>query len=428
MQLILITQRYGQRTVVYVYNYPEPTLMVFFRGREPLAQQMITVTFDGLPTFNGSSLRQWLLAAGGQSDSRKAVLEIPESTWQPTVLDDFLSAHQYNQAIWSIPQHFSLAEIQAFLDNWWPQAETRLRHLLTLTETELQLQGFDQAQDFLTRVLGVMAQSGNVFNKTHSDLLKKWEERHLPRLRQAQPFVPEHWVEIAATLRDTGVCLMILREMTRRLNSAHLEQERLQAILVMIGRNPTLRQAVMYDKAFWSWWNSILRLEQNVTGETVDIALAKEQKVALNWEAVESRRIGRIVPGRTALVVQHEGGALYIGAPRKLKFQIRRAGGQLQKWGNTLTLAVTRQNQLQQALLEVETLETLAHVDPTQAVARLAHLNLPETHPVYDAAARAPHDPRYAHILADLLIELTAGLDADVARRLLREQSRLNKR
>lgn len=402
--------------------------MVFFRGREPLAQQMITVTFDGLPTFDSTSLRQWLLAAGGQSDSRKTILEIPENTWQPTVLDDFLSAHQYNHALWSIPQHFSLAEIQVFLDQWWPQAETRLRQLLTLTETETQLQGFDQAQDFLTRVLGVMAQSGNVFNKTHSDLLKKWEERHLPRLRQEQPFVPEHWVDVAATLRDIGVCQTILREMARRLTSAHLEQERLHAILATIGRNPKLRQAAMYDQSFWSWWNSILRLEQNVTGEMVDIALAKEQKVALNWEAVESQRIGRIVPGRTALVMQHEGATLYIGAPRKLKFQIRRAGGQLKKWGNTLTLAVARQNQLQQALLEVETLETLAHVDPAQAVARLAHLNLPETHPVYNAAARAPHDPRYAHILADLLIELTAGLDADVARRLLREQSRLNKR
>ena len=428
MKLILITQRYGQRTMAYLYNYLEPALMVFFRGREPLSQRMITVELAGLTTLNNASLRDWLLAATGQTDSRKAILEFPEGIWRDTVLDDFLTAHQYAQALWSLPQHFSLAQMQAFFDKWWPQTETRLRQLLTYNETEAQLQGFDRDQDFLARVLGVIAQSGNVFNRTHQELLKKWEERHLPRLRQAQPFVPEDWVEVAAALRDAGVCQTILREMAQRLSSAHLEQDRLHAILARIGRNPKLRQAVAYDQSFWFWWNTILRLEQNVTGATIDISLAREQKVALNWETVESRRIGRIVPGRTALAVPYEGTTLYIGAPRKLKFQIRQAGGQLKKWGNTLTLAVARQNQLQQALLDVEALETLAQVAPAQAVARLAHLNLPETHPVFDAAARAANDPRYAHILADLLIELGAGLDADVARRLIREQSRLNKR
>lgn len=426
MKLIFTTQRYGQRTMVYIYSYP--TEMVFFRGREPLGQQMITVEFIGLKQFSAQALREWLLAAGGQANTRQALLEIPEDIWRPTVLDDFLVVEHYPQAIWGISQHFTLAEMQAFVDRWWPQAESRLHQLLDLNEIEARLQGFDRDSDFLARVLGVAAQLGNVLTKTHQDLLTQWEERHLPRLRQEQPFVPEHWLETAATLRAVNVCQTMLREMAQRISSAHLEQEQLHAILATIGRNPQLRQAVQYDSSFWFWWNTILRLEQNVTGATVDVSLAKEQKVELNWETVESRRIGRIVPGRTALVVQHNGAPLYIGAPRKLKFQIRRAGGQINKWGNTLTLAVAKKNQLQQALLEVETLETLAHVDPAQAVARLAHLHLPETHPVFDAAARAPHDPRYAHILADLLIELTAGLDADVARRLLREQSRLNKR
>jgi hypothetical protein len=426
MKLIFTTQRYGQRTMVYIYSYPAE--MVFFRGREPVAQQMITVEFAGLKEFSTQAIRQWLLADSGQADSRKALLEIPEAIWRPTVLDDFLVVDQYAQALWGITQHFPLVDIQAFVDRWWPQAQTRLHQLLAVTEPEPQLQAFDRDKDFLARVLGVVAQLGNTFNKAHHDLLTQWEERHLPRLRQEQPFVPEHWLETAATLRATHVCQTMLREMAQRISSARLEQERLHAILAVIGRNPQLRQAVQYDSSFWFWWNTILRLEQNLTGATVDISLAKEQKVELNWETVESRRIGRIVPGRTALVVQYEGSSLYIGAPRKLKFQIRRAGGQINKWGNTLTLAVAKKNQLQQALLEVETLETLAHVDPAQAVARLAHLPLPETHPVFDAAARAPHDPRYAHILADLLIELVAGLDADVARRLLREQSRLNKR
>ncbi|MBP7999145.1 MAG: hypothetical protein KA314_20155 [Chloroflexi bacterium] len=426
MKLILTTQHYGKRSMVYIYSYPAE--MVFFRGREPHPQQMITVEFVGLKAITTPAIRAWLLARSGQANTRQTLLEIPEDIWRPTVLEDFLTVSQYTQALWSITQHFSLADIQAFVDRWWPQAETRLHQLLALSEPEAKLQGFDREQDFLARVLGVTAQLGNALNKTHHQLLTQWEERHLPRLRQENPFMPEHWLEVAATLRAPNVCQTILREMAQRLSSARLEQERLHTILATIGRNPPLRQAVHHDVTFWNWWNTILRLEQNLSDATVDISAAREQKVMLNWETVESRRIGRIIPGRTALVVQFNGAPLYIAAPRKLKFQIRRAGGQLRKWGNTLTLAVTRKNELQQALLEVETLDTLANVAPAQAVARLAHLNLPATHPVFDAAARAAHDPRYAHILADLLIELTVGLDADVARRLLREQSRLNKR
>ncbi len=54
--------------------------------------------------------------------------------------------------------------------------------------------------------------------------------------------------------------------MSQHLSSAHLEPERLHTILALIGRYPKLRQAVMYDQSFWFWSNTLLRLEQNVTG------------------------------------------------------------------------------------------------------------------------------------------------------------------
>jgi hypothetical protein len=54
--------------------------------------------------------------------------------------------------------------------------------------------------------------------------------------------------------------------------------------------------------------------------------------------------------------------------------------------------------------------------------------NLPPEHPVFQAAEAARTDPRYSRVLADLLIELAAGLDADIARRLTRSQSARRRR
>ncbi|MCI0728921.1 MAG: hypothetical protein L0332_19695, partial [Chloroflexi bacterium] len=68
-------------------------------------------------------------------------------------------------------------------------------------------------------------------------------------------------------------------------------------------------------------------------------------------------------------------------------------------------------------------LDTLANVDPQQALARVAHLDLPANHPARQAAEAVRTDPRQARVLADLLIELAVGLDADVARQLVRSMA-----
>jgi hypothetical protein len=75
------------------------------------------------------------------------------------------------------------------------------------------------------------------------------------------------------------------------------------------------------------------------------------------------------------------------------------------------------------ALLEADVLDTLANLDPEQAVDKL-RATLPASHPIFDAARKAKTDLRYARILSDLLIEASIGIDADVARRLMKAQSR----
>jgi hypothetical protein len=94
---------------------------------------------------------------------------------------------------------------------------------------------------------------------------------------------------------------------------------------------------------------------------------------------------------------------------------------------NTLLVAKS-ESSATTALLEVDRLDTLAHVDPRQALAAVEDRDLPQNHPVFLAAEAAEVDPRQSRVLADLLIELVVGIDADIARDLARQQARANRR
>ena len=80
------------------------------------------------------------------------------------------------------------------------------------------------------------------------------------------------------------------------------------------------------------------------------------------------------------------------------------------------------------ALLEVETIDALANLNPNDALKKAEHLNLPSDHLIYEIAEKAKTDKRQSRVLADLLIELLVGVDADIARRLARSQSVGNRR
>ncbi len=131
------------------------------------------------------------------------------------------------------------------------------------------------------------------------------------------------------------------------------------------------------------------------------------------------------------MAVQTSGGRVkyYIRAERKLKFRIQKAGGSVRKYGCELVMqSKAGGKSLGPKLLEIERLDTLANIDPAQAIAAVEELNLPQNHPAREAAARASSDYRQRRILADLLIEERFGIDADIARHLARSQARGNRR
>jgi hypothetical protein len=115
----------------------------------------------------------------------------------------------------------------------------------------------------------------------------------------------------------------------------------------------------------------------------------------------------------------------YIRGERKLKFQVQSApGGKLEKYGCILTLPAEKSKQeLGRFLLEVERIDALTQLDPEAAFATLPDAeNLPTNHPARLAVVHARTDHRQARILADLLIELRTGVDADIIRQMARRR------
>lgn len=433
MKLIYLTTTYGKRRVIRP-GYTSPAF--FFAGQEPADNVLITLDLPGLEQGTQEAITNWLIAYNPEGESllikaltfltgkqetatRRDVLELPPKVWRLTVLDDFIEATNYRQAIWQASRLFPLKEYEAFGKKWLPQAQTAVANALAITNPTAKAAALNQLHAFWERIFGVMGQGPQKVYQEWDDLIYKLDKEIIASLT-AKPFDFDTWRATVVGLQSNRGLADGLLAIGRHL--AEQEPDTLFASLQNLGENIKIRQASQYYTVFWNLFQHKLRLPATVSDETIDISNAQAQRVQLNWQVINGRRIGRITPGKMALVLNQGGTIYYIAGDRKLKFQIIRAGGSLKRHGCILTMGGTVNNSLNKALLEAEQVDTLANVSPAVAIERVAHLNLPANHPVYAAAEAAGHNPKQARILADLLIELTVGIDADVARRLVRAQ------
>lgn len=423
MKLIYITNHYGDR--IYVQpNYNGP--MIFFAGpNQPAYQDMITLELPGLKGQNESHMLDWLKANtfSAEPDSRRRVYEFPETVWRKTHLDDFLEAENYHYNGYWTTRIFPLSAFSAFADQWLPQVQEQMRAVSAVSDGPDKVNQLNKLYEFANRVFTVMSQCPQRVSQEKADLLQHLETVQVNGLKQ-QGFDGEKWIKTADSLQTHQLVLRLLTDVTYTLAAQNTPQDELHRLLRLIHHSPKLRQISDRNLLFWNPIRHLLRLEPTLFNETIDVSQAKVQKVEFCWEAFMARRVGRIVPGRQALVLQVANGVvIYIGSGREVLFKLKQGNGRIRKFGCTLTITAESNNTLAQALLEMEQLDTLANIAPQQAVAQVSHLHLPPNHAIYQAATAAQTDPRQSRILADLLIELTVGIDADVARRLTRAQT-----
>jgi hypothetical protein len=419
MKLLFTTHQFGDR-IMFSPGYGGR--MIFFAGDEqPRDEQLITVNLPGLPENSEAAICAWLDEHTAVSTpSHRRLYELPAANWRPATLEDFLDAQNYEYLYWWLHEHFPLADFSTFGEMWLPKVQAQLRQALDVTHPEIRAQQLDQLYQQAKRVFVVMGRTPERIEQERDTLVEAGERDLVAILRQ-QPFAAARWIETAETLHTTGLIREMLVEVTQTLARQQAPPAEIEAALTRIYRSPKLQALAQHTPAFWQPLNHAYHLAPTVTGQTIDITTAQVQTVDWGWELFNGWRVGRIVPGRQALLIREGNIVTYIAGGRDIKFKVQQHG-RIQRHGCTLVMEGDKSS-LYTALLAVERLDILANLAPQAAVAGVADLNLPPDHVVYQAAAAAEQDPRQARMLADLLIELTVGIDADVARRLVRGQS-----
>jgi hypothetical protein len=337
-----------------------------------------------------------------------------------------MEAEGYQWAIWNAGEQFSLEEYRAFTERWHPEIQDGLRRIGDVEPGTARLAALKVLQERLERYALVVSRLPQ-----RAALDVEAERARLDRLRfralRAGPVRDlDRLLQAAKSMETQKYLHRTLLFIARELAAVELPREERARIARVMAADESIREATEYFPAFWKRVRDVFPLPEPVEGEVVDLTDAHEVRVNWSWDLLRAKRVGPVVPERTALVVYTDRGAVrfYVRGERKLKFQIARAGGTLQKFGCTLRMRLENRGTIQPLLLEAERLRTLANVAPREAVESIRDLNLPPDHLVYRTAAAAERDPGQAQLLSDLLIELRFGIDASVARARIREQSR----
>jgi hypothetical protein len=370
----------------------------------------------------GRAIKAWL--------DQNSYLRIPRAIWREATLEDWLESE--NAEVWqnSLGQLFPLEEGAAF----WKRHETPLANLLSTAirgRNDAEREAiFERVGQKLRRLSIAGAATGMMFQMAQLKLQARLDRARVKATReQAQErrgdsrLTPKEWTGLFAQLSNRDVLNQAILWVADDLIALCPELDDLRAGLATLSHSKKLREAVGYDTRFWQKFNGKLTLEPTESETTIDITEAKEQSVGMSFELLKAKRVGPIVPGRTALVITDARGipAIYIRGERKLKFAAQRApGGQIRKFGCTLT--VQRDRKLENFLLDIERIDTLAQLDPLSAIPSDADEAL------RTLAEAARTDWKQARVLADMLIERQTGVDAEILRRHARNRGRANRR
>jgi len=423
MKLIAYVETFAGEAMVRLHGGKEG---LFFAGKQPAQPSLITLDLPGL-TRMGIAIREWLVAyhnkrrkPGTQRDRRRQRVDLVETLWRPTVLDDFIDAKNGYNFVWYVAQFFTVEEIATFCAAHGPKLHRDVLAALTI-EREARPRALLRLVGRAGRIVPVMSQGTSRLHHETEALKIELDREDAAELVTSE-FAARAWIKATRRLRTDGVKREVLADIGKQLVAHGAD----------IGGALDLMIAAKLDKVdapeMWQHIAPHLELRQNVRGKTLDLTTAREMTAAAGWELWTAKRVGPVKPGRAVLVLAVGHTVYYVRGERKLKHAIRARGGSIMRWGCKLVVGGRAGAAAVHAkLLEVDKIDTLAQLDPRRAVALVS-----DTHPadpaIATALARSVDDPRWRRVLADLLIERLVGIDADVARRLARTEATANRR
>jgi hypothetical protein len=395
---------------------------LFFTGEPPRSQSLVTIELPGLKSEKAEAIGRWLIAHNQSSpeDTREDTRLSP-ALWRYTVLDDFLDAHNPSTTVWHVATHFTADEIATFAEAHAPGLDREVREALAVIRTK-RAPALKKVVKRADRIVPIIQMGTRRLTVEAESLQAELDREDVARLATT-PFQYKAWVDALVALRSDVVKRELLTTIGKRVVAEDV------SIGPVLDYMVTKKLDALWGNELWLALGPALQLPPNTTGAAVDLTKARETTVVMSWDVWKARRIGPVKIGRSALVFHDPktSRSTYVRGERKLKHAIKRRGGSITRWGNTLTIAAKDPSSVHAALLRVDEIDSLAQLAPARAVA-LVPEPLPPAHPISTALALATADPRWRRILADLLIERLVGIDADVARRLARAEARANRR
>lgn len=428
MKLIYLTSEYGGRIGVSIqYSH-----RFYFKGAQPPNDKLITLDLPGLSVNYYTYIISWLRSNEKQENeySRREINEFPENVWRETVLDDYIEAGNFHETVWYIPQKFPSSAFADFGNKWLDDARKKLDNALQNKSGVPRINAFGEIKDFLERIYFVMDKTPGNLAIEIQNMKTEIDRETWKNITKETDDIGE-WIKTANDFNSDIARREVIDQIVGAIVKRRLSSEEIFKLLHRFNQN-LRNSAEYYNTYFWTTLAPFIKFEQNVMNRTIDLTEAVEEKVLFNWNLLNAKRVGSIQHNRNALIIKDKLNGLpktYVSGERKLKFQIQKNGGKLEKFGCVLTIASAEEkSSIQPALLEVEKIDALANLNIEQALEKIAHLNLPPNHLIFRTATRAKTDPKQARVFADLLIELLVGVDADIARNLARAQAQGNRR
>lgn len=437
MKMMAVTMRHAKKTCVLL-GWQR---MLFFEDPAPAADRLVTVEIPQVRyREDGERLYRDIVAhlgAGEGGKKRESVL-LPPALWRPAVLDDILDADNGEQQMYGLSSHFSSDALAEFAARTTPEIAGRLRAILE-ERGDARRKRYGRERRFLASACGVV-----LWGLPQRLEIERAREQTAADRARVKAFDAPEAVAARAALSDDDALAAYLRllgashtALGRRLALRRFADrfvpkgsvwEEVEPVLRRLAAHKRARAAAEAEGTLWERVAPALHLPATLTGATVDLSGAREETVRMGFDLLDARRVGAIVPGRTALVVRDSRYRIttLVRGERKLLQAIRAsADGRLVRHGCILTVGDAKASPLRRLILDAERIDTLAALDPEAA---LAGAGLGEDHPAFALAARARTDHRQARALADLLIEETCGVDAEVLRAMSRAQERRGRR
>lgn len=389
---------------------------------DPPRPCLVELDCPGLKEASRAALLKWLTTHGERvaegaamgGSAAGALHAIPAHGWRLIPYGRAVELPNFDQLAYQAASAVPLGEISACLGERVPALLGRIDAALTLPEVE-QIGPLRETHKERAKVPTIV---WGLTTRTDVHIAELSERADRDALTQllSTPFDVQRWVAAAAAMRADPGRVHALVALVRQIPQNDDAGKHAEAVVEAVRARRGLVKATTYAPLFWTVIAPLLDWPATRRDGELSVENAVEVVVTPSWDLRDGVRVGRIKVGRKALQIPGTP-ATFIRGTRALLKKVIDEGGKLRHHGVTLTYP-TDARPLTPRLVQVERADTLAYVDPDAALALLGEgASDPE---LVALAARAKTDAGAARVLADYVIELTAGIDADVARKLAR--------